>query len=61
MSEGTNRDSGSTGRQDGEHSASADRKAEPAPSYGRSRGLHPQTREALAQAVKRAATQFKRR
>lgn len=61
MSQQTNATGGSITHQQ-QAETSSDRTANSAPGGGqRNRDMHPQTREALAQAVKRAALQAKRR
>jgi hypothetical protein len=61
MSQPTNQTGSATIRQQQAQTASSGRDTDSAPGDRRGNGLHPQTREALAQAVKRAAAQAKRR
>ncbi|GHD14859.1 hypothetical protein ACFOEZ_16975 [Tianweitania populi] len=61
MSQRTNPDSGLIIRQQQADTSCSNNNVNAAPGALRSRDMHPQTREALAQAVKRASTQLKRR
>lgn len=61
MSTQANQTSGTQSRQQQAQSATSGRNADSATGDRRASGLHPQTREAMAQAVKRAAAQAKRR
>ena len=61
MSSQTQQTGGATTGQQQAQSAFSDRQANSTSGDRRTRSLHPQTREALAQAVKRASTQLKRR
>jgi hypothetical protein len=61
MSQPTNQTGNANTGQQQAQSGSSSRHADTASGNRGSAGLHPQTREALAQAVKRAAAQAKRR
>lgn len=61
MSSQTNQTAGTAVRQQQAQTGTSERNADTAPNDRRGGGLHPQTREAMAQAVKRAAAQSKRR